>query len=126
MAIERKRSSQWIILTSSAVVHRLYDAHSSFQHLADRGRKFIYFLPAAIAVNSTARGPPISALGKYVRKVRVIFPEPLFKNYQKLLLLKMLITIDWSFVYETITLCRFLQIGDGYDLLFREIWNAQS
>jgi len=104
VAIER--SSKWIILTSSAVILRQYDVSSSFQRLANRGEKFIYFLPA-IAVNSTARGPPVSVLGKYVQKVRVFFLE--------------LIMVDWSFVYEAITLCRFLQIGDGYDLLFREI-----
>jgi hypothetical protein len=77
VAIER--SSQWLILTSSEVIPGQYDICSSFQRLANRCEKFIYFLPA-IAVNSTARGPPISVLGKYVQKVRVFFPELLFKN----------------------------------------------
>lgn len=78
MAIER--SSQSIILTLFAVIPRQYDIYLSFQHLANRDKKFIYFLPA-IAVNSTARGPPMSVLGKYVQKVRVFFLELLFNNY---------------------------------------------
>lgn len=78
MAIET--SSQQIFLTSSAVIPRPNDICLSSKCSGQKCKKRICF-PPVIVVDSLARGPPISVLGKYVQKVRVFLPELLFKNY---------------------------------------------
>ena len=85
MAIET--NSQQIFLTSSAVIPRPHDICSPFKCSDQKGKRRICF-PPVIFVDSLARGPPISALGKYVQKVGVFFTRTAIQELSKAAFLK--------------------------------------
>lgn len=80
MAIETGR--QQIFLTSSAVILRPHDICLPFVCSGQKSKRFICF-PPVIVVDSLARGPPISALGKYVQKVGVFFTRTAIQELLK-------------------------------------------